>query len=686
MKINKKLFVFLITIIFFNNSFASSLDGTTNIIYQANHYTFEQSSANSAEGFVWLENGFTLPEHSQVTFKINSPVSSGIDLRTTGTLTLESSLIIDPNISFSSSGFINGNNNTIILNDDLIIPINKNLEIMSNLIINGNGHNLILDNWAQILVDGGVTLTLKNMTIKNSVNSIVNPPIKLIDQYSKLALDEVTFALNDDFAFPNGQLFIHNDVIFTGSSKFSYQSVLPSYITSHACLYFDIGTTFEYYPSCPRNDLIVLDDESSSIFLNGCTLQTTHTGIKLTKGNLFFDNKVTLSSASNTVLDSLTLIDSETIGNWVYSTQWSPDQHYISIGTRDAAMGQFHLYSFYNDTLTSVTSKQYDTGDSIVLNIDFNPNGKYIALAGRRRIEDNKEFQIYSFYNDSLSTYTIQSKDEGYWSKTAKWNTNGKNIIVGNYGGYDLELHGFENEILTTFTYRNYGDRIESADWKPDNKYVALGGRAPTDTSELHIYSFNNNIMSDAPVFKFDYGPLYSNIIAAKWNPEGNYLAIGGYDPHSGLELQIFSLINDTLSTYTSKNYGTEIQSVSWSPDGQYLAIGGRNGADELQIYSFKDNQLSASPVMSQSWGYEIYSVEWSPDGNYLSVGGYQPDSGKEFEIYKANYRFDTTTQTLSNAIRFGDSSKGSNYNLNTYILGGATIEIDGLIWCDDAS
>ncbi len=683
MKINKILFFILNFLILSPNLFAISLDGTTNIVYKKTHYTFDNS--DTATGFVQLDSGFSIPQSSQVTFKIYNPIRNGIDLHTTGTLTLNNDFILDSTVSLSSSGFINGNNNAIILNDDLTIPTNKNLEIVSDTIINGNGHNLILDNWAQILVDGGVTLTLKNMTIKNVVNSIANPPIKLINQYSKLALDEVTFALNDEFAFPNGQLYIHNDVIFTGSSKFSYRSVLPSYITPHACMYFDIGTTFEYYPGCNKNDLIVLYDNSSSIFLNGCTLQTTHTGIKLTKGRLFFDNKVTLSSAANTVLDSITLIDSKSIGDYVYSAEWSPDQHYISIGAQGEASGQLQFYSFYNDTLTSVTSKQYDTLASMLLSTDFSPNEKYLAIGGRRSAEGNKEFQIYSFYNDTISTYTIQSKDEGYWTASARWSPDGHNIALGNYGGADIELYGFENEVLTTYTSRNFGDRIESLDWKPDEKYIAFGGRIPTDASELHIYLFNNNTMSDAPAFKKDYGTNSSFLYAIKWNPEGNYFAIGGYHPHSGLELQIYSLINDTLSTYTSKNYGTRIQSVSWSPDGQHLAIGGRNAGDELQIYSFKDNQLSATPVISQSWGYEIYSVAWSPDGNYLAVGGNQPDSGKEFEIYKVNYRFDTTTPTLSNAIRFGNSSKGSSYNLNTYVLGGATIEIDGLVWCDDA-
>ncbi len=691
MKINKIIFTLIILLTVSQNLFATSLDGTTNIVYKENHYIFEQSKANSAEGFVWLEGGFTIPEHTQLTLKINPPVSSGIDLRTTGTLTLESNLKLESNLSFSSSGFIKGNNNAIILNDDLTIPAAKNLEIIGNTIINGNGHNLILDNWAQILVDGGVTLTLKNITIKNVVNSIANPPIKLIDQYSQLALDEVTFVLNDDFAFPNGQLFIHNDVIFTGSSKFSYRSVLPSYITPHACLYFDIDTTFEYYPSSTRDDLIVLYDETSSVFLNGCTLQTTHTGIKLTKGRLFFDNKVTLSSAAKTVLDSLTLIDSKVIGEYVNSIGWSPDQHYISIGTQNPNSGQeLQLYSFYNDTLTSYTSKQYGVDSPYLLTTKFSPNGKYLSIGGHtNNPRGDEEFQIYSFYNDTLSTNTIQSKDTAWWVAETAWSPDGENISIANYwpitAHNDIELYGFQNEILTTYTNRNFGDRVNTVDWRPNEKHIAFGSKNPTDTAELHIYSFINNTMSDAPVFKKDYGPGGSFIHGAEWNPDGQYLALGGYRPHSGLELQIYSLINDTLSTYTSKNYGTRIQSVSWSPDGQHLAIGGRNAGDELQIYSFKDNQLSASPIISQSWGYEIYSISWSPDGNYLAVGGQTPDSGKEFEIYKVNYRFDTTTPTLSNAIRFGNSSKGSSYNLNTYVLGGATIEIDGLVWSDDA-
>ena len=39
-----------------------------------------------------------------------------------------------------------------------------------------------------------------------------------------------------------------------------------------------------------------MQGDTSTIFLDGCTLRTTDTGLRLTKGRLFLDNKVTLSS------------------------------------------------------------------------------------------------------------------------------------------------------------------------------------------------------------------------------------------------------------------------------------------------------------------------------------------------------------------------------------------------------
>ena len=87
----------------------------------------------------------------------------------------------------------------------------------------------------------------------------------------------------------------------TGTNKFSYTAARTSTISSFGMLTFDHGTTFSYAPRVAKKNLIFMTDETSEIYLNGCTLSSTITGLRLTSGSLTFDNKVTLSSqARNT--------------------------------------------------------------------------------------------------------------------------------------------------------------------------------------------------------------------------------------------------------------------------------------------------------------------------------------------------------------------------------------------------
>ena len=222
-------------------------------------------------------------------------LSSTINLNG-ATLTNYGDILFSSQTTIESSGYLNPQGHAYIFGSNLNIPENVTLTFTSNGIMDGQGYNLIFGNNAQILIDSNVTLTLKNLTINNSLNTITNPPIKCLSSSSKLILDDVKFALDDDFAFNAGQLYIHNDVMFTGTSQFTYHSVAQSYIQPHSTLYFDYNTVFDYSPSSTKNDLIALADRTASIYLNGCTLQTTDTGIKLTKGQLFCDNKVTFIS------------------------------------------------------------------------------------------------------------------------------------------------------------------------------------------------------------------------------------------------------------------------------------------------------------------------------------------------------------------------------------------------------
>ena len=132
--------------------------------------------------------------------------------------------------------------------------------------------------------------------------------VRLASQGSKLALDNVIICPKQDFHFVEGQLYIHNDVVFTGTHRFVYNSSQESVIASQGTLTFEPRTTFFYdtvssyttdvnlpasTPIKPlQNELLIMADENANLFCDQCTVQVSHSGLRLTKGSVFFDNFV----------------------------------------------------------------------------------------------------------------------------------------------------------------------------------------------------------------------------------------------------------------------------------------------------------------------------------------------------------------------------------------------------------
>ncbi|MFH1831931.1 MAG: WD40 repeat domain-containing protein [bacterium] len=271
------------------------LNGTKNNVTLSNHYLF--TDGGYANGLVNFTNGCTVLPGKKLKLALLTPFSGGLDLRDTATLQLEDDLYLDADVTLTTGGYIYGQGHAIYLENDLTIPDNTIMHISNDTIIDGNGHKLNLGHESQLFIDWGVTLTLRNMTFKNTVNNQDTPPVRLNGKTSKLALDNIHLELSSDFSFTYGQLFIHNDVLVTGTSKFNYLSSHQSYIDTCSTLYFDLGTTFSFAPYLSTNkDLIYMKDASATLYLNGTTLAITHTGLRLTRGRLLIDNTVTFTS------------------------------------------------------------------------------------------------------------------------------------------------------------------------------------------------------------------------------------------------------------------------------------------------------------------------------------------------------------------------------------------------------
>ena len=217
-------------------------------------------------------------------------------------------------------------------------------------------------------MDAKATLTLRDLILQNTINNPGNPAVQCAAggsaAYSgKLCLDNVELALANDFYFNQGQIFIHNDVAVTGTSAFFYRSCQPSFITSGAKLFFDIGTTFDFYPSTTgtpqllAKDLLFMQDATSQLYLNGCTLKSTYTGFRLTIGQLLFDNKVSMTSAAAFRLSDF----STTVTNWQATIRaacvdWHPSGKYIAFGVDNgiASSIRFVVLGFNGISFTQI--------------------------------------------------------------------------------------------------------------------------------------------------------------------------------------------------------------------------------------------------------------------------------------------------------------------------------------------
>ncbi len=688
-----KIFCFTVLSFFIQNQLLPGIgdliantDNTTK--YVKSSHTFFRDAPNHGDlvqGVVRLNDGFAVDNTATASFDTFITVSGGIDLRATGKLVLLSSLYLEPTVTFSvQGGQIDGRGHTIFLEGDLELPDNCVMNIIGDTVIDGNGKELKLGKWAQISVDNNVTLTLRNLSLKNSYTDYTVAPIRPVSYCSQLALDNVDIRLADDFNFDQGQLFIHNDVAFSGTYKFSYNSTKQARITSDSCLYFSPDSIFEYHPSSTINNLIEFEDRSSCLYLDGCTLQTTDTGMRISKGRLFLDNKVTLSTQGYTRLDSvttLTNIDYGTTDAEVHTVEWSPDGTYLAFGGNNPTelnTEEIRIYRFDGYRCRFVISKVYG---ALVRSVSWHPSGKYLAVGGEGPTSDS-ELQIYRFDGSELTLVT--SADFGNSLILTAWRPDGKYLVIGGSPGSSTELriYSFSDEYIDLVDSADWGAaQVQTVSWTSCGLYLAVGGYTDNAGDELKIYSFNGSNLTLRDSADWVQSGFYI-IYEVAWSPNNEYLIVGG----TGATFRVYRFNKETtkkLSFLDSGFYSGEVVSLTWLKDGKYFAIGGF-GPDNTEIYSFDGSSISSLLFREAFPGTVIQGIRVSPDGQYMAVGG-STATHEHVVIYKLGFGYETTPQAVSRALIFGDSSLGSDHDLDVNILGGSYVVLNGILTDDSA-
>ena len=693
-----------------------SIDGTQFMRYHTTHHVFH-NGGSTIRGWVRFNNGFTIMPQASVLMDTLTTVSGGFDLRDTGTLMLNNDLYLAHNVTLTSGGYIEGTSgmggqaNTIFMGGDLTLASDNYAKVLhitgawqtnansGDLIIDGCGHTLNIGSQAQIFVDQNVTLTLRNMTIKTSPASFLKPAIQLASMGSKLALDNVMFDLGADFQFEQGQLFIHDEVAVTGTSAFIYTSPKPSYITSGATWSFETGTTFSIAPAtytdqpftagtATSNNFIVLADQSAALSLNNCSLKTTFTGARFSKGMVLFDNKVAIDTQAGSEITGLgTGVGIYDASTTVSSVALSPDGRYLAIGWINSGVNaDLIVYRFNGTSAPTAVTGNYVVGGTAIPTVAWSPDGKFVAAGS------NSSFVIFRFNGTSTLTQIINKSFGGLLVNSISWSPDGRYLAVGgnSFTTTPLIVYRFEGVSLTQVATANlseaYGPSIQvnGVSWSADGKNLLVVGRQPGGNHNGNFaYSFDGQTLSTVV-----YNGGDGNSLCFTWSPDGRYAANGYVDSGGNGRVQIYTYNRTTWVGAGNVILGTMINAVAWSPNGKYLLVCGANGtAGIYQLYRIdtKNNQVDITPLSGNTFGSPAgvaTTVAWSPDSKYVLIGGTNNDSGQQdlmaFPVTFA--KTSASTQGFSNGLVFGDKGKGANFDANVQILGGAVVKVKGMV------
>ena len=287
------------------------------------------TSSSEVWGWVNYHGGFSIAASTTVKIGIAPHVkvgdvtlSDGACLELMADLHLSSVSGIAIGSSSGDAGYIIGNDGALIFHGDTVLPASRNIYFLNDTIIDGQDNWFILQDGTQLIVDTNTTLTLKNLHLNNlkgrasTVGGIV-----LKDETSSLALQNVQIDVNGTYTFDVGSLYIHEDVVFTGSvhgDVIATSSLKRNFVHSssgtpqaslricdNSTLYFESGINFVYDHQDPTSNScrqqLVMTDTTSTLFLNGSTLSVPSynsgkSGLELWLGTLILDNRVTFSN------------------------------------------------------------------------------------------------------------------------------------------------------------------------------------------------------------------------------------------------------------------------------------------------------------------------------------------------------------------------------------------------------
>ncbi|KKP35320.1 MAG: hypothetical protein UR26_C0006G0004 [candidate division TM6 bacterium GW2011_GWF2_32_72] len=289
---------------------------------------------NIIEGLLSFANPIYIQDSSTtVTFSMQTPLNQSIYLNG-GTIYLGSNLEFTFGNGIGGYGIINGNGNTIALagsveftstlelNDLAEFRLGGNSTISGDLTFNGNTTLNYNGNSVTFLPTGVVKMGSNSIiTVKNGAFENVHGTNVSCFAGASLVLNNIKTTFDGDFTFTSGSLLIQDNVAFVGPHIFAYQSEETSTIDSGGNLLLDRYFTFSYDPITDNRDLIKMTDNTSILSMDGATLHSTPTGMRLITGRLKVLSESLIEAEGSNETEAISLGDDNPANNLTIVSQ-----------------------------------------------------------------------------------------------------------------------------------------------------------------------------------------------------------------------------------------------------------------------------------------------------------------------------------------------------------------------------
>jgi hypothetical protein len=259
---------------------------------------------------------YFLDSSADLTFDLSGNILGDVSLAG-GTMNLSNNLALGQGTQIIGSGAINlGTSQLKLGSKDLswtstlywdgsagsAINLNSKLSLSSTwtfsgvTTINGRSNTLELGPTGEIVLERGSILYFQNIRL----SGISGTKIHCLDDAGTIVFDTVNFVQDGTYSFTVGSFEVLNKLSLKESYTFDYQSSQASTIKSKSILVARNGSTFSYNPSVANSNLIVMEESTSKLCLDGASLHSTATGLNLTKGELEIRGVSCISSDATT--------------------------------------------------------------------------------------------------------------------------------------------------------------------------------------------------------------------------------------------------------------------------------------------------------------------------------------------------------------------------------------------------